>query len=208
MPYATLIEGYFEKKSFAAERSRFRTLLASISGIGSEASALFQPDLARLGVAWDAVLHASDPESRSTRLGVFLSELFSGVTVLDYIEHRDTGLGRTCILYRMHAIPGSHFQEWGDRLLVQCNSRSGGLHRSDVEEFVQILAGADTRVGVMVSAPGEPGDREGLDLQTRDAFVRRRRIIIILDGSDMERVLDGEENLYELLYRRYTQVTS
>jgi CheY-like chemotaxis protein len=207
--FAPAIHEIFEKGRFDLER--FRQVLLDLRGVEDTMDAFFRPDRAALEARWAAVLEsreADDANGKGRALEQFSIELLSSIPLLEFVEHRASGVGGEIdAVFRVSAIPGTLCQEWGGHLLVECRNRIRKFDVPDVGVLMQRLATVQAKVAVVVSLAGVTG-RSGTDAraQIRQAFSGQNRLVLVIDEEDIRNVLEAGANLYSMLERKEMDV--
>lgn len=194
--------GIFEKSSF--DLTGFRHLLLQLRGVEGSAEALVRYDRQSLAGAWGEVLAAEAKAEKGKALEEFAIELLSGISLLEFAEGRvRTRTSEIDAVFHVTSTPGTLCQEWGGLLLVECRNRKEKLDAGAVSKFAQTLRHRDAKVGIVISLAGLTG-RVGRDArgQIADEYLASQRLILVLDEGDIEGVVEGRVNLYELLRER------
>ncbi|MEZ5076311.1 MAG: response regulator [Solirubrobacterales bacterium] len=198
---AVNVRGIFEKSTF--DLSLFRELIFEVRGVRGTAEALFTLDPS-LAAARELVRLAEAGWDKGVALEDLVIRLLSGIPLLEFAERRvRTATSEIDAVFHVAAAPGTLCQEWGGLLLVECRNRKDKFAARDVSSFAQTLEHRDAKVGIVVSMAGLTG-KDGRDARGKidDVYLRSRRLIIVLDEGDIDAVLSGEQNLYEMLRER------
>jgi len=199
---AVSICGIFEKGVF--DLPEFRQLVLGLRGVDLPSEALFACDRTSLSIAWERARTAASNSDKGEALEDLAIELLSGIPLLEFAEKRvRTQTSEIDAVFHVEAAPGTLCQEWGGLLLVECRNREKKFDAAAVSRFAQILRDGDAKVGIVMSVAGITGEA-GRDARGQIAreFLASRRVIIALDEADIEAVISGERNLYELLRER------
>ncbi len=194
--------GIFEKRSF--DLTRFRRLLFGLRGVDGPGEALFEIDRSSLAQAWERVRTVEDSTEKGETLEDLAVELLSGIPLLEFAERRVLTLtGEIDAVFSVTAAPGTLCQEWGGLLLVECRNRREKFDVGAVGKFAQILRDRHAKVGIVFSMARLTG-KAGRDARALVAheYLTSRRLIIVLDENDIDRVISRGGNLYDLLRER------
>jgi CheY-like chemotaxis protein len=199
---AVSVHGIFEKGSF--DLSGFRQLVLDLRGVDLPSEALFACDRSSLSAAWKRARTVTSNSGKGEALEDLAIELLSGIPLLEFAEKRvRTQTSEIDAVFHVEAAPGTLCQEWGGLLLVECRNRKKKFDAASVGRFAQTLRDGDAKVGIVMSIAGITGET-GRDARGQIAreFLVSRRIIIALDEADIDAVVSGGKNLYELLRER------
>lgn len=199
------IEHTFEKANFDIER--FRDVLRGIAD-QSPPQAYFRPDVAALRQLHINMHNAATRKEKGQTLELFAKELLSSIPALEYQDcNVHTATGEVDITFFVRNIPGSAFQDWGSLLLVECKNWTQRINKKEVSDFQVKLLNSGARVGILFSRSGITGkDGKAAAGQIRNAFLSSGRVIIVIEQSDIDAVVHGQGNLYEILLKKYLAV--
>ncbi|MEO0987507.1 MAG: hypothetical protein AAFY20_18505, partial [Cyanobacteria bacterium J06639_14] len=80
---------------------------------------------------------------------------------------------------------------------------------TEISHFAMKMERLRSNVGLFLSKQGITGtsdfSRDAKDI-VKDTWMRHNRMIIVLDLADIASVIEGDRNLYELLYEKYDEV--
>jgi hypothetical protein len=101
-------------------------------------------------------------------------------------------------------------RELGSYILVECKNTDTRTSASKVRNFSAKVRYAGCRSGVLVSRTGLTGTRPDsvgyAAYAVRKAYHRDGSIIVLMDGDDIQEVIDGSLGFLDLLERRYEEI--
>jgi len=134
-----------------------------------------------------------------------LAEKFLSSPYLElYERNKRYSTGEIDIVFKVRTYEGTLFQQFEDILIVECKNWVGKVGSSELKVFAIKMKDVNTNVGIFFSKMGITGnnssDAKGV---IRDQWRAEKKAIIVINYEDIENVLSGEINLYELLMKKY-----
>lgn len=98
------------------------------------------------------------------------------------------------------------FPCFGELFLAECKNYNGPISVTYVGKFCSLMSVTNTVFGIIVSWDGVSGrtkwnDSKGL---IKKIALHEGRYIIVIDESDIKQICDKKQNLFSLIYDKYT----
>jgi hypothetical protein len=101
-------------------------------------------------------------------------------------------------------------RELGSYVLVECKNTDKRVSASQVRNFSAKVRYARCTSGVLVTRTGLTGEQgQGVihaAYAARKTYHRDASVIVLIDGSDIQSVIDGRVGFRDLLMQRYEQI--
>jgi hypothetical protein len=169
---------------------------------------IFDSELARQ--LWRATQTASASTDKGKLLELTAAYLFTSLADFD-VRLRVRGLDSEFdqILRSRNPDDRVH-RELGRYVLVECKNTDDKTSASEVRNFSAKVRYAGCTSGVLVTRAGLTGVRNGAvrdaAYAVRKAYHRDGLVIVLIDGRDIEDVIEGRVAFSELLVQRYEAV--
>ncbi|MBW4563971.1 MAG: N-6 DNA methylase [Mojavia pulchra JT2-VF2] len=157
------------------------------------------------------IIDAADAKTKGNSLEDFTQMLFGCLEYLKFYKRNlENVTGEIDVIFAVKKIPGTLFAEFSDLLIVECKNWNKPVGVKEIRIFSTKMDELDSKVGIIISKNGISGDKDN----TKDAlgFIRNiwlqspRKIILVFNLEDLQSIVNGTCNLYELLQEKYFSV--
>jgi Holliday junction resolvase-like predicted endonuclease len=139
--------------------------------------------------------------------GLILEELAKVFLESPYLklnkERRRCENGEIDLDFTVKRFEATLFYEFSYLLIVECKNWSKKAGAPEIRVFCSKMRDIRSNVGILFSKNGITKDARRI---IRDAWLRDEIIVIVLDFVDLDGVINGSYNLYEIIKRKYLAV--
>jgi Holliday junction resolvase-like predicted endonuclease len=139
--------------------------------------------------------------------GLILEELAKVFLESPYLklnkERRRCENGEIDLDFTVKRFEATLFYEFSYLLIVECKNWSKKAGAPEIRVFCSKMRDVRSNVGVLFSKNEITKDARRI---IRDAWLRDEIVIIVLDFVDLDGVINGSYNLYEIIKRKYLAV--
>jgi hypothetical protein len=168
----------------------------------------FDRELARQ--LWAATQSETRAQTKGELLELTVAYLFVTLAGFD-VRLRVTGLDSEFdLLMRARDPDDTLVREIGSYVLVECKNTAAKTSASEVRNFSAKVRYASCRTGVLVARQGLTGNRGpsvgAAAYAVRKTYHRDGLILLLLDGNDIEAVVERRVDFHDLLVQRYEEI--
>jgi hypothetical protein len=169
---------------------------------------IFDRELARQ--LWAAARTATDPTQKGKLLELTSAYFFVALADFD-VRLRALGLDSEFDLILRSRDPDNRVhRELGRYVLVECKNTDAKTSASEVRNFSAKVRYARCTSGVLVTRAGLTGARgdsvSDATYAVRKTYHRDGSIILLINGDDIQGVVDGLADFRDLLVQRYEEI--
>jgi Holliday junction resolvase-like predicted endonuclease len=139
--------------------------------------------------------------------GLILEELAKVFLESPYLklnkERRRCENGEIDLDFTVKRFEATLFYEFSYLLIVECKNWSKKAGAPEIRVFCSKMRDVRSNVGILFSKNGITKDARRI---IRDAWFRDEIVVIVLDFVDLDGVINGSYNLYEVIKRKYLAV--
>jgi Holliday junction resolvase-like predicted endonuclease len=154
----------------------------------------------------DLLARANNP-GLNDDAGLILEELAKVFLESPYLklnkERRRCENGEIDLDFTVKRFEATLFYEFSYLLIVECKNWSKKAGAPEIRVFCSKMRDVRSNVGILFSKNGITKDARRI---IRDAWLRDEIIVIVLDFVDLDGVINGSDNLYEVIKRKYLTV--
>jgi Holliday junction resolvase-like predicted endonuclease len=154
----------------------------------------------------DLLARANSPGSNDDA-GLILEELAKVFLESPYLklnkERRRCENGEIDLDFAVKRFEATLFYEFSYLLIVECKNWSKKAGAPEIRVFCSKMRDVRSNVGILFSKNGITKDARRI---VRDAWLRDEIVVIVLDFVDLDGVINGPYNLYEIIKRKYLAV--
>lgn len=118
-------------------------------------------------------------------------------------KRRRCETGEIDLDFNVRKFPTTLFDEFSYLLIVECKNWSKKARASDLRVFCSKMRNVESNVGIFFSKQGITRDARGV---IRQHWFQDKIVVIIFDSKDLEQIINGSKNLYEVLNQKYLAV--
>jgi Holliday junction resolvase-like predicted endonuclease len=139
--------------------------------------------------------------------GLILEELAKVFLESPYLklnkERRRCENGEIDLDFTVKRFEATLFYEFSYLLIVECKNWSKKAGAPEIRVFCSKMRDVRSNIGILFSKNGITKDARRI---IRDAWFRDEIVVIVLDFVDLDGVINGSYNLYEIIKRKYLAV--
>jgi Holliday junction resolvase-like predicted endonuclease len=154
----------------------------------------------------DLLARANNP-GVNDNAGLILEELAKVFLESPYLklnkERRRCENGEIDLDFTVKRFEATLFYEFSYLLIVECKNWSKKAGAPEIRVFCSKMRDVRSNVGILFSKNGITKDARRI---VRDAWLRDEIVVIVLDFVDLDGVINGLYNLYEIIKRKYLAV--
>jgi Holliday junction resolvase-like predicted endonuclease len=139
--------------------------------------------------------------------GLILEELAKVFLESPYLklnkERRRCENGEIDLDFTVKRFEATLFYEFSYLLIVECKNWSKKAGAPEIRVFCSKMRDVRSNVGILFSKNGITKDARR---SIRDAWIQDKIVVIVLDFVDLDGVINGSYNLYEIITRKYLAV--
>jgi Holliday junction resolvase-like predicted endonuclease len=154
----------------------------------------------------DLLERANNP-GKDDNTGLVLEELAKVLLESPYLrlnrERRRCETGEIDLDFTVRKFETTLFCEFSYLLIVECKNWTNKAGAPELRVFCSKMRDVESNVGILFSKNGITRDAKGV---IRNTWLQDRKIVIAFDSKDLEKIINGSNNLYEMFNQKYLAV--
>lgn len=154
----------------------------------------------------DLLLRANDP-GEADDPGLVLEELAKVLLESPYLkfnkERRRCETGEIDLDFTVKRFETTLFYEFSYLLIIECKNWSKKVGAPELRVFCSKMRDVGANIGIVFSKQGITKDAKGV---IRNAWLQDKIVVITFDLKDLDQIINGTDNCYEVMHRKYLAV--
>ncbi|GAB4383835.1 MAG: hypothetical protein Kow00121_46420 [Elainellaceae cyanobacterium] len=148
----------------------------------------------------------NNPEEEDNA-GLLLEDLAKMLLSSPYLKlnkmRRRTETSEIDLDFTVRRIEATLFNEFSYLLIIECKNWSKKVGAPQVRDFCSKMRKVGSNIGIVFSKKEITRDAKR---EIRDAWIQDKIVVLAFDAKDLEQIINGSSNLYEMFNRKYIAV--
>jgi Holliday junction resolvase-like predicted endonuclease len=153
------------------------------------------------------LLKKVDKPNPDDNIGLLLEEFARIFLESPYLkfnkDRRRCETGEIDLDFTVKRFQATLFYEFSILLIVECKNWKEKAGAPELRVFCSKMRNVSSKVGILFSRKGLTKDAKGI---IRDAWLQDKIIVITFDYKDLDLIINGSDNVYTILNRKYLAV--
>lgn len=139
--------------------------------------------------------------------GLLLEELAKVFLESPYLklnrERRRCETGEIDLDFTVKRFETTLFYEFSYLLIVECKNWTNKSGAPELRIFCSKMRDVGATIGILFSKNGITRDAKGI---IRNSWLQDRVVVVTFDAKDLDQIINGSDNLYEVFHQKYLAV--